>query len=90
MQKYDFEYLGARWATTSDQQRRKSTKKAVHPSPPATRIQAIRIPIILFAAVKLKKIVQETKFVLRIKGRCVFGKNVTACLNIIKFTPLQN
>jgi hypothetical protein len=40
MQKYDFEYLGDRWATTSDQKRRKSTKKAVHPSPPATRIQA--------------------------------------------------
>jgi hypothetical protein len=36
MKNYDFEYLGARWATTSDQQRRKSTKKAVHPSPQAT------------------------------------------------------
>jgi hypothetical protein len=39
MQKYDFEYLGARWATKSDHQRKKSTKKAVQSSPPATRIQ---------------------------------------------------
>jgi hypothetical protein len=40
MKNYDFEYLGARWATNSDQQRRKSTKTAVHLSPQATRVQA--------------------------------------------------